>query len=255
LEQSLRTALRNDELVLMYQPQFELNSRKLIGMEALIRWQHPEKGLIAPYEFLDIAEKIGLMEQIDHWVVQRACSDIQSWQATGLSVVPVSINQSHHQFGLHAHLDEWIALQLKKHNLSSSSLKVEVTETALMQNLSEAIDVLSRLAQLGIGIALDDFGTGYSSLAYLRRLPIQLLKIDRAFVQNVPEDKDDAIIVRSIIAMTKEMELQILAEGIETEAQLQFLTETGCVLGQGYLYSKPIDEVAMKQLMTSAAEV
>jgi EAL domain-containing protein (putative c-di-GMP-specific phosphodiesterase class I) len=132
---------------------------------------------------------------------------------------------------------------------------VEVTETALMQNLSEAIDVLSRLAQLGIGIALDDFGTGYSSLAYLRRLPIQLLKIDRAFVQNVPEDKDDAIIVRSIIAMTKEMELQILAEGIETEAQLQFLTETGCVLGQGYLYSKPIDEVAMRQLMTSAAEI
>jgi EAL domain-containing protein (putative c-di-GMP-specific phosphodiesterase class I) len=115
--------------------------------------------------------------------------------------------------------------------------------------------VLSRLAQLGIGIALDDFGTGYSSLAYLRRLPIQLLKIDRAFVQNVPEDKDDAIIVRSIIAMTKEMELQILAEGIETEAQLQFLTETGCVLGQGYLYSKPIDEVAMRQLMTSAAEI
>jgi len=218
-------------------------------VEALLRWQHPELGLVPPMEFIPIAEETGLIVPIGKWVLREACRQFQSWRASGLAPRYVGVNLSGVQFN-DPDLLPTIDKILKETKLDPKCLELEITESIIMQNAEETIDILKNLESKGIRLAIDDFGTGYSSLSYLKRFPIHTLKIDKAFIQDVTRSKDDAAIVSAIIAMAKTLEIKIIAEGIETEEQLAFLRDHACERAQGFLFSKPLPVESMMELLS-----
>ena len=248
LESELRQAILSDELEMHYQPQIDLSSDRLIGAEALIRWRHPEKGLISPDNFIPLAEDIGLIIPIGEWIIKTVCQQLKSWQDLGLPLVKVAINLSAHQFA-QKDLVSIITREIEKQGIAANSLQVEITESMMIQDIDRVIHILDGLKNAGISIAVDDFGTGYSSLEYLKRFPIDKLKIDKSFIDNVLQNPDDASIVNAVIALGHNMKMQIIAEGVETKDQAQFLQERQCDFGQGYFYSRPIPATEMGLLI------
>jgi diguanylate cyclase (GGDEF)-like protein len=252
LENQLRKALTNNELCVYYQPQIELKSGHLIGMEALLRWQHPELGLLSPIKFIPVAEEIGLIIDIGEWVLQTACQQNKAWQRAGFPPIRVSVNVSSRQFRPR-NLLQIIKGSLIDSDLNPIYLELELTESLLLEDSHEdensILAVLKNLRSMGIQIAMDDFGTGYSSLSYLKRFPITTLKIDRAFVQDICTDDDDAAIITAIIAMAHSLRLSIVAEGVETPEQIAFLQDKECEIIQGYYFSPPVSVDEMTQIL------
>jgi diguanylate cyclase (GGDEF)-like protein/PAS domain S-box-containing protein len=239
MERDLRQALENDEFIIYYQPQIDGRTEKLIGMEALIRWEHPTKGMVSPGEFISFAEETGLIVAMDLWVMQTAIKQFVKWYTEGLTPGVLSLNLSVKQFQIQDFLlllKETIAVT----GMKESWLEFEVTEGQVMTNAEEAIARLNDINDLGIKLSIDDFGTGYSSLSYLKRLPIDKLKIDQSFVFGLPDDEEDASISKAIIALANSLNLSVIAEGVETQEQKEFLVTNGCPLIQGYLYAKPM---------------
>ncbi|MFS0837200.1 putative bifunctional diguanylate cyclase/phosphodiesterase [Paenibacillus sp. 1P03SA] len=247
LENDLRRAITNNEFVLHYQPQVEIESGQIIGMEALIRWNHPQKGFIPPGEFIPFAEQSGLIVPISEWVLHEACQQNQAWQDAGLPKVPVSVNLSSRQFLQH-NLKTKVDQVLQHTGLAPHFLELEITESMTM-DVEHAIASLLELKQLGVQVSIDDFGTGYSSLSYLKRFPVDRLKIDRSFVRDIMEDPSDAAIVATIISMTRHLNLKVIAEGVETEEQLSFLHRNQCHEVQGYWFSPPLTPDKMGSML------
>ncbi len=239
LEASLRHALEREEFRVFYQPRVEITSGELLGFEALIRWQHPELGLVAPGQFIPLAEETGLIVPIGEWVLRTACAQNRAWQAEGLDPVRVSVNLSSVQFR-QPDLFDTVARALGETDLDPEWLELELTESLLMQNPEAVVGTLERFRDTGIHLSIDDFGTGYSSLSYLKRFPINALKIDRSFIREVTTNADDAALATSIILMGRSLKLGVVAEGVETESQLSFLRIMQCDEAQGYLYSPPV---------------
>ncbi|HJW24884.1 MAG TPA: EAL domain-containing protein [Rhodocyclaceae bacterium] len=238
LEMELRRAASNGELELFYQPQVDLESNLPCGVEALLRWRHPEHGLLPPVDFIPVAEETGLICELGDWVLEEACRQWAQWQAEGCGVDRVAINVSAKQIQ-QGDLAERIAGLSRHYGIPASCLEVELTEGVIMADPEKAAGIFSSLRGLGVTVAMDDFGTGYSSLAYLRRLPIDILKIDRSFVLNAHQSEEDAEIVRTILALARALKLSVVAEGVETDRQAAFLRACGCAVGQGYLYARP----------------
>ncbi|MCW8906171.1 MAG: EAL domain-containing protein [Sedimenticola sp.] len=239
MEGSLRHALEKQQLLLHYQPKYDLRKRELVGMEALVRWQHPEKGLIPPADFIPLAEDTGMIVAIGEWVLDEACRQLREWHETGFRRLQVAVNISARHFN--PSLLETLDQVLMKTGLEPECLELEITESVLMENAEAAVVTLHQIRNRGIALAIDDFGTGYSSLSYLKQFPIGSLKIDRSFVQDVMQDSNDSAIVSSVVALARNMDLQVTAEGIETEEQLRFIQDSGCDFGQGYLLGRPVD--------------
>ncbi|WP_248732377.1 phosphodiesterase DibA [Pseudomonas sp. MWU13-2517] len=235
----LRRALDQQELRVYYQPVHDLHNGRLVGVEALVRWQHPERGLVPPGEFIPIAERTGLIAEIDAWVMHHACRQMCQWLAEGVPLSFIAVNVSSRLFA-RRELYEQVAQVLHTTGLAPAFLELEVTESAVMDDPEVALEQLHRLRELGLRLAIDDFGTGYSSLLRLKRLPVQKLKIDQGFVAGLPWDEDDAAIVRVVIALAKSMGMQVHAEGIEQVEQARFLLEQACDMGQGYWFGRPM---------------
>ncbi|AZC92969.1 phosphodiesterase DibA [Pseudomonas chlororaphis] len=235
----LRRALEQQELRVFYQPVHDLASSRLVGVEALVRWEHPQRGLVPPGEFIPIAERTGLIAEIDAWVMQQACRQMCEWQAAGMELSFVAVNVSSRLFA-RRELYQQVAQVLHDTGLDPAYLELEVTESAVMEDPEVALEQMHRLRELGLRLAIDDFGTGYSSLLRLKRLPVQKLKIDQGFVAGLPWDEDDAAISRVIIALAQSMGMQVHAEGIEQVEQARFLLDQGCDLGQGYWFGRPV---------------
>lgn len=235
----LRRALDQHELRVYYQPVHDLHDSRLVGVEALVRWQHPERGLVSPGEFIPIAERTGLIAEIDAWVMDQACRQMCQWLADGAPLSFIAINVSSRLFA-RRELYEQVAQVLHATGLDPAFLELEVTESAVMDDPEVALEQLHRLRELGLRLAIDDFGTGYSSLLRLKRLPVQKLKIDQGFVAGLPWDEDDAAIVRVVIALAKSMGMQVHAEGIEQVEQARFLLDQECDMGQGYWFGRPM---------------
>ncbi|WP_415766124.1 phosphodiesterase DibA [Pseudomonas sp. ZB1P45] len=235
----LRRALEQQELRVYYQPVHDLKTSRLIGVEALVRWEHPQRGLVSPAEFIPIAERTGLIAEIDAWVMRQACEQMCRWQQAGVVLSFVAVNVSSRLFA-RRELFGQVAKVLNETGLDPACLELEVTESAVMDDPEDALEQMHRLRELGVRLAIDDFGTGYSSLLRLKRMPVQKLKIDQGFVAGLPWDEDDAAIVRVIIALAQSMGMQVHAEGIEQVEQAGFLLEHDCDLGQGYWFGRPV---------------
>jgi diguanylate cyclase (GGDEF)-like protein len=248
LEQDLRRALERRELELFYQPKVDVLSGAIAGMEALIRWRHPERGLIAPAEFIPLAEETGLIIPIGHWVLREACRQNRAWQRQGLAPLRVAVNISVAQLR-NEDLADSVALALRESGMEARYLEVEITESVVMQNASTALATLDRLSEMGIHLAVDDFGTGYSSLSYLKRFPLNTLKIDSSFIRDLSRSRNDAEIVRAIIALAHTLHLQVVAEGVEHDEQLAVLRAFGSDQYQGYLRSQPLPAQAFERLL------
>jgi diguanylate cyclase (GGDEF)-like protein len=239
LENDLRRALERNELEVFYQPQARLAGGQVVGMEALVRWRHPTRGLVSPVEFIPLAEETGLIIPIGEWVLRTACAQIQRWVEVGFPALSVAVNLSGRQL-LQQNFADTVARALADTGLPPNLLELEITESILMEHAQETLLVLQQLRGLGVRLAIDDFGTGYSSLAYLKRFPVNVIKIDRSFVKDLPDDSDDAAIVTGIIALAHSLRLAVTAEGVETAQQLDFLRGQSCELMQGYLLSEPL---------------
>ncbi|HKB81965.1 MAG TPA: EAL domain-containing protein [Burkholderiales bacterium] len=239
LETDLRRALERHEFELHYQPMIDIQLGRMVGMEALLRWRHPDRGLVSPADFIPLAEETGLIVPIGRWVLEEACAQNKAWQNKGLGKLRVSVNISAVQFR-QRDLLETIARALTQSGLAPEDLEVEITESTVMQNASEATVTLERLSRTGVLISIDDFGTGYSSLSYLKSFPINTLKIDRSFIRDISVDRDDAAIVRAIIGLAHNLRLRVVAEGVETEQQLEFLRSLESDEYQGYYCSRPL---------------
>lgn len=239
LEARLKQALEHKELTLHYQPKLEIRTGRLIGWEALLRWQSAELGMVSPEEFIPVAEHTGLILPIGDWVVREACRQMRAWQDAGLLAGTMAVNLSTRQFR-QKDLAEEVSAALRDTGLAASDLELEITESSIMDNLATAATVLTELERLGLRIAVDDFGTGYSSLSYLKSFPIHCLKIDRSFIRDIPGDENDTAIVRTIIALAGSLGLTVVAEGVETDAQLAYLRTNHCDQAQGYLFSRPL---------------
>jgi EAL domain-containing protein (putative c-di-GMP-specific phosphodiesterase class I) len=235
----LRRALEREEFALVYQPKYHLATRRLSGAEALLRWKHPERGVVSPGEFIPVLEETGLIVPVGEWVVRRACADLKTWQAAGLGVGPVSVNLSARQFR-QSDLHEKIKRAVASAGVDPGLIELEITESQLMQDPDHAIRVMRALCDAGMRIAIDDFGTGYSSLAYLTRFPVGSLKIDRSFVKDLSSGKGDGTIVRTIIEMAHSLGFTVIAEGVETEEQAAFLRLLRCEQAQGFLFARPM---------------
>ena len=251
LLQELRKAVSRSELVLHYQPKFQANGNALIGAEALVRWQHPELGLLSPDAFIPIAERSGLILSIGDWVLDRACAQLRHWHDAGHPDWTMAVNLSPLQFGSSTLL-ETVQRTLDKHGLDPKRLTLEITETTAMRDVEASLLILHGLTAMGVNISIDDFGTGYSSLLYLKRMPATELKIDRAFVHDLEDNAEDAAIVSSIIALGRSLQLQIVAEGVETAGQRQYLSDMGCDQLQGYHLGRPVDAVEFMRLAKAA---
>lgn len=250
LEAELRQAIESGQLRLYYQPKVDARDGRIVGAEALVRWYHPERGTVAPGRFIPFAEEIGLMGPLTDWVLREACRSQRRWADEGLGALPIAVNLPASSFAdakLRDRLDEL----MRAHDLAPSSLVLELTETTLMQDTTVAIEVLNGLRAGGYGLSLDDFGTGYSALAYLKRLPVHELKIDRSFVTDAAHDGRDGALATAVITLGRELELRVVAEGVETEAQAEFLLSRGCVLHQGYLYAGPLPEHEFMRLLAN----
>jgi diguanylate cyclase (GGDEF)-like protein/PAS domain S-box-containing protein len=238
LENGLRKALEQDQLLLYYQPQVEIETGKIVGIEALIRWQHPEHGLIPPNEFIPLAEETGLIVPLGKWILQKACEQNKEWQTSGISSVPVAVNISVRQLQ-DDNFVEAVANILRETELDSQFLELEITES-IMYNIDRSTIILNDLKKLGVKISIDDFGTGYSSLSYLKHLPIDKIKIDKSFMDDIVHHTNQGSIVKTIIDMGHNLDFAVIAEGIETEEQVLFLKRHFCKIAQGYYYSKPL---------------
>ncbi|CFU76303.1 putative bifunctional diguanylate cyclase/phosphodiesterase [Pseudomonas aeruginosa] len=245
VESALRHALDHDELRVHYQPVHDLASGRIVGVESLVRWQHPERGLVPPGEFVPVAEECGLIAALDNWVLKRACRQMREWQQRGVELEFVAVNVSSRLFN-RGGLEERIANALEESGLEPRYLELEVTESAVMEDFEQSLNLLCRLRILGVNLAIDDFGTGYSSLMRLKRLPVHKLKIDQGFVAGLPGAVDDAAIARAIVALAQSMGLRVVAEGIEHQDQALFLREHGCDFGQGYWYGRPQPAEALR---------
>jgi len=247
LESALRLALARDELVLHFQPKVDVASGAILGLEALVRWRHPTRGLVPPGEFIPLAEERGLIVPLGQWVLQATCRQIRDWRIAGLHCPPVAVNLSARQF-VDDDLVENFEAAMLRHGVAPADLEVELTESVLMADPERANDVLGRLHRLGIRISIDDFGTGYSSLSYLKRFPAETVKIDRSFISGLPGDGDDAAITQAVIAMAHSLGMAVVAEGVETSEQLAMLRRLGCDEAQGYMLGRPVaaDEMALR---------
>jgi diguanylate cyclase (GGDEF)-like protein/PAS domain S-box-containing protein len=248
LENCLRRALDRDEFRLHFQPRVDLQSGDIVGMEALLRWQKSDGELVAPGAFVPILEETGLILPVGDWVLRQACHQLNEWQSAGLSCVPVAVNLSPRQLRNRA-FPERVGQLIAQYRIDPSLLELEITETSLMRDPDEAVRLLSEIRRPGVRIAIDDFGTGYSSLAYLKRFPLDYLKIDRSFVRDLTSSPGDASIVRTIITMAHELGLRVVAEGVETQAQLDFLASHGCEEAQGFLFSRPVEHGAAFKML------
>ncbi|MGH8854762.1 MAG: putative bifunctional diguanylate cyclase/phosphodiesterase, partial [Telluria sp.] len=238
IESGLRQALGNGELILYYQPKFEIGSELIVGAEALVRWLHPTRGLVPPSEFIPLAETTGLIVQVGEWVLEQACAQAAIWQRAGVPPFRLAVNVSAREFT--QSLPVRVAETLARYQLAPSWLELEITESTLMHDFERVTAIMDRINQLGVALSLDDFGTGYSSLSYLKRFPIHTLKIDRSFTTGIPDDPSDCAIAGTIISMAQQLGLRVIAEGVETLEQMVFLRKSGCDEVQGYLYSKPV---------------
>jgi diguanylate cyclase (GGDEF)-like protein len=243
----LRQAVAQGGLILHYQPKLDLRTGALCGVEALVRWPHPDRGLIPPDQFIVLAEQTGLIAPLTQWVLEAALQQWQRWQRTG-HIVPVAVNLSMGNLR-DPRLVESVTTLLQQYEVPASQLRLELTESALMTDAAHSLAVLTRLAALGVGLSVDDFGTGYSSLAYLKRLPVDELKIDRAFVQHLAREEADAAIVGSTIGLGHSLGLRVVAEGVEDERSCELLRQWGCDVAQGYYLSRPIPAEALEQWM------
>ena len=248
IEQGLRNAIERDEFTLHYQPQVELRTGSVIGMEALIRWRHPELGMVPPGRFIELAEETGLIVPIGTWVLRTACAQNKAWQDAGLGYLRIAVNLSARQFA-QKDIVRTIESALAESGLAPHYLEVELTESLLMTDVERGVDVLKQLKSLGVHLSIDDFGTGYSSLSYLKRFPLDVLKIDQSFVRDLADDPDDAAIVLSIISLAHSLRLNVIAEGVETEEQLAYLCANGCDEIQGYYFSRPVASDAFAQIL------
>ncbi len=248
LKKSLYTALRREEFQVYYQPQVSLATGKIVGAEALVRWKHPEKGLIPPTEFIPVAEETGFIIPLGEWILQTACQHLKSWKNEGFYGLRVAVNLSPRQFH-QQELSSKIAEILEKIGLEPSSLELELTESLMIEDTESAIATLTQLKKLGVSISIDDFGTGYSSLSYLTQYPFDILKIDRSFIRNITDGSRNAAIVKAIIAMAHSLCLEVIAEGVETESEKDFIVRYKCDYMQGYLFSRPLPETDFEQLL------
>jgi len=249
LETSLRRAIERQEFLLHYQPKVDIRSGRITGVEALVRWQHPELGRVSPAQFIPLAEETGLIAPIGEWVLRTACSEAQAWVKQGLPVTSVAVNLSARQF---AREDLAAAVMgiLRDTGLDPALLELEITESTVMHSADRAANVLQQLKEMGIRVAIDDFGTGYSSLGYLKRFPIDSVKIDRSFIIDIPSDKDDVAITLAVIAMAQSLRLKVVAEGVETDEQYRFMRDHGCDEMQGNYFSEPVDAAALTRLLS-----
>jgi diguanylate cyclase (GGDEF)-like protein len=248
LENDLRKALDRRELELHYQPKFDVRTGETTGMEALVRWRHPARGLILPSEFIPVAEETALIIPMGQWVLREACRQNKEWQDKGYPPVRVAVNISAAQLR-HDDLADQVALSLRETGLAAAWLEVEITESVVMQNASSALATLDRVSRMGVRIAVDDFGTGYSSLSYLKRFPLNTLKIDGSFIRDLSTDRNDAVIVEAIIALAHSLKLQVVAEGVEEQAQLAFLQSLGSDEYQGFLRSRPLTAAQFERML------
>lgn len=249
LESNLRRGLRQQEFLLQYQPQFDCQSGALSGLEALVRWRDPAMGVVQPVDFIPLSEETGFIVPLTEWVLRTACQKRKEWDLLGLPPVRIAVNLSPRQF-LQKNIPQMIAGILQDSRLPAALLEVEITENALTEDVDTARQILNSLRTMGVSIAVDDFGTGYSSLSQLKTYPINVLKIDRSFIKNMIADTSSAAIVCAVIAMSHEMGLKVIAEGVESSAQDQFLKKQGCDRVQGFLYGKPVDADEITKLFT-----
>ena len=250
LEADLHYALRNNELAVFYQPQVDLQLGRIVGVEALVRWQHPEFGAISPGEFIPLAEENGLIADIDLWVFQTACLQLKRWQAEGIALQKIAVNLSAMQFR-HARLIDRVRSFLEEIELDPRCIELEITESTVVRDVRLTGNIVKELRALGISVAIDDFGTGYSSLSYLKTLPFDLLKADRSFVRNIHQVPASAAILKAILSMSETLNFEIVAEGVETAEELQWLQHHGCKLVQGYLFGRPLPAIAFAKMYRS----
>jgi len=248
----LQEALKNDRFILHYQPIFDLKSRQLVAAEALLRWSDPERGLIPPNEFIPVAEESGLIGAMGAWVIDEACRQNSRWQKDGMKIVPVSVNLSAYQLR-NTEIVEIVRKALIKCALPSLFISIELTESMVVEDPERVIGILKEIQGLGVTIAIDDFGTGYSSLSYLQQFPIDVIKIDRSFVKDIRGDPKDAVIANAIIRLAHGLGYKVLAEGVETEVQSDYLQDQGCDLGQGFFYGRPVLAKEFEQVLRRCA--
>ncbi len=248
LEAELRLGIQAGQLCLHYQPKIDVQRQQIVGAEALVRWVHPQRGLILPGHFIALAEESGLIEPLTDWVLHAACASLRRWADAGLRAVPLSVNLPASSLADARLLDQLDAL-MRHYGLQPASLVLELTETMLMRDTASSIEVLERLRASGYGLSLDDFGTGYSALSYLKRLPVSEIKIDRSFITDVTRGGRDGALAAAVITLGRELGLQVVAEGVETREQADFLLGRGCVLQQGYLYARPLPEAEFEQML------
>jgi EAL domain-containing protein (putative c-di-GMP-specific phosphodiesterase class I) len=252
-EADLHRALKLEQFELHYQPKYDGATQRIHSVEALIRWRHPERGLVPPDQFIPLAEESGLIVPIGEWVLREACRQQRIWQSQGLPRLRVAVNISALQFR-RLDLVDTVARALADAGIEARYLEIELTETAVMTDPGESVGILERLSRMGVIVSVDDFGTGYSSMSYLRRFPIDKLKIDRSFITNVMTSADDASIVQAIISLAHGLRLKVVAEGIESAEQVQFLRSLGCDQYQGFYFSRPVDAADFEKMLRQSAE-
>jgi EAL domain-containing protein (putative c-di-GMP-specific phosphodiesterase class I) len=248
IESDLRQALQREQFELVYQPQYDVATLEIRGFEALLRWRHPEKGLLTPDRFMDIAESTGLIVSIGGWVIYEACRQLHEWQQKSGCLYQVAVNLSALQFSQDC-LPGQLREALEATGIPAETLELEITETAMLKDIAETIPLLFAVKKTGVKLAIDDFGTGYSSLAYLKNFPIDTLKIDRSFVQDIVFNRKDAAIAQTIVQLAQNLGIATVAEGVETEAQLKLLEKMGCHECQGFYLSRPVSVAEIEQLI------
>jgi EAL domain-containing protein (putative c-di-GMP-specific phosphodiesterase class I) len=239
MESSLRRAVERNEFLLHYQPKLDLRTGAIAGVEALVRWQHPDWGMVSPAQFIPLAEETGLIVQIGEWVLRTACEQSRKWREEGIPALRIAVNLSARQFAQKTLLRD-VGRIIAESGLTPESLELEITESLVMHNPEQATQTLEELKAMGISLSIDDFGTGYSSLSYLKRFPLDCVKIDRSFIKDIPVDADDMAITKGVIALGHSLRLKVVAEGVETAEQLDFLRANDCDELQGFFFSKPL---------------
>jgi EAL domain-containing protein (putative c-di-GMP-specific phosphodiesterase class I) len=252
LESALKRAASRGELRLYYQPKLEISTGTVTGAEALVRWEHPERGLLQPAQFVPLAEESGLIDEIGAWVLGEACRQGRAWRAQGLDDLVIAVNLSARQF-LKGDVLGQVTRALAEADLDPEHLELELTESTVMSNPEVAATVLMDLTRLGVGIAIDDFGTGYSSLAQLKRFPVATLKIDRSFIQDLPDDPEASAITQAVLALARSLRLRVVAEGVEFPRQLVFLAAHGCDFAQGFCVARPLPAAEFEQFARAAS--